>query len=221
MSLWPLYRALGGLGIVCAALVAVVHEQTAPIVAAKRLAALENRVRDVVPGSIASEPWAWVDDAFEPSADAADADVWVARDATGALVGFAVEGAAMGYQDVVRLLWGLDPAARRIVGMRVLQSRETPGLGDRVEKDADFVTRFSALPADLDASGTALASPPVLDGEGPTSVDAITGATISSRAVVEAVATSAGTWVPRLVTAADAGVFDGGGTRPTPPEDAR
>ena len=51
----------------------------------------------------------------------------------------------MGYQDVIRiLLYGYSPEHQAIVGMRVLESRETPGLGDKIEKDPAFLARTSS-----------------------------------------------------------------------------
>ena len=45
----------------------------------------------------------------------------------------------MGYQDTIRVIYAYSFADRAIVGMQVLESKETPGLGDKIEIDADFV----------------------------------------------------------------------------------
>ena len=67
-----------------------------------------------------------------------------------------------------------------IIGMEVLESKETPGLGDKIFKDQDFVANFSALNIDPEivavGSGKKTASH---------EVDSISGATISSKAVVK------------------------------------
>ena len=80
-----------------------------------------------------------------------------------------------------------------MVGMEILQSRETPGLGDKIYKDADFVANFSALSADPQIvtvkKGTRSAA---------NEVDAITGATISSKAVVQIINRGNKHWNPRL-----------------------
>jgi electron transport complex protein RnfG len=63
--------------------------------------------------------------------------------------------------------------------MQVLENKETPGLGDKIEKDASFVAEFDGAKAPLVG---------VKAGAGvgePEEVDMITGATISSRAVIE------------------------------------
>jgi len=86
--------------------------------------------------------------------------------------------------------------------MRVLESRETPGLGDRIQSDADFRARFQGLSVPLASDGARLAHPIEFVRHGarrkPWQVDGITGATVSSQAVTRTVATSAARWVPRI-----------------------
>jgi electron transport complex protein RnfG len=128
--------------------------------------------------------------------------VFAGYDAAGALVGIAVEAQKMGYQDVVRLVYGYAPERQVIVGIRVLDSRETPGLGDRVETDPVYQANFAALDVAVDASGTALRNPvqTVKPGQKTAAwqIDTITGATITSKAVAEMIAESAAQWVPAL-----------------------
>jgi Na+-translocating ferredoxin:NAD+ oxidoreductase RnfG subunit len=66
-----------------------------------------------------------------------------------------------------------------VLGMKVLESKETPGLGDKIEKDADFVAEFAGVATPLVGvkSGKSTGAP----GE----VDMITGATISAQAIVD------------------------------------
>ena len=95
-----------------------------------------------------------------------------------ARIGFAVTGAEPGFQDVVRLIFGYDPATRAVIGMRVLESKETPGLGDKIEKDSGFVSEFDRVAVPLVGVKRG-------QGRGDSAVvDMITGATISSRAVI-------------------------------------
>ena len=80
--------------------------------------------------------------------------------------------------------------------MKVLESRETPGLGDKIYKDAKFVAEFRELVVD-----------PVIElikghGERANQVDAITGATISSRAVVKILNQTNTVWRPRIAALA-------------------
>ena len=79
--------------------------------------------------------------------------------------------------------------------MEILDSRETPGLGDKIYKDAVFVANFSNLVADPEIvtvkKGTRNA---------PNEVDAITGATISSKAVVRIINEGQARWRDKLPT---------------------
>ena len=63
--------------------------------------------------------------------------------------------------------------------MKVLENKETPGLGDKIEKDSAFVSGFEGVVPPLEGVKTGR-------GTGDESeVDMITGATISSRTVIE------------------------------------
>ena len=80
--------------------------------------------------------------------------------------------------------------------MTVLESRETPGLGDKIYKDAKFVAEFRTLVVE-----------PVIElikghGDKANQVDAITGATISSRAVVKILNQTNTVWRPRIAALA-------------------
>ncbi|MCB1317043.1 MAG: FMN-binding protein, partial [Leptospiraceae bacterium] len=109
-----------------------------------------------------------------------------AYNAAGQLKGVAVEARGQGFQDVIHILYGYDPEQQAVVGMQVLESRETPGLGDKIEKDADFVRNFEALSVVPGDDGRP-EHPVTMVKNGkktdPWQVEAITGATISSRAI--------------------------------------
>jgi len=118
------------------------------------------------------------------------------------LVGLAVEAQGMGYQDVIRLIYGYSFADEAIIGIQVLDSKETPGLGDKIENDTDFLANFERLDVALGEDSMALANAivPVRHGEKthPWEVDGITGATISSKAIAKILDGSAQYWVPRI-----------------------
>ncbi len=114
-------------------------------------------------------------------------------DAAGKFVGYAIPSAGPGFQDTVSVLYGYQPAERLIVGMWILDSRETPGLGDKIYKDADFVANFDHLSVDPKIVA-------VKKGKKskPNEIDAITGATISSKAVVRIINEGNGRWLSKL-----------------------
>jgi len=96
-------------------------------------------------------------------------------------IGFAVVASGPGFQDRIRLLIGYDPTTSRLLGMTVLESKETPGLGDEIVTDSAFISQFGRVEPPLEA---------VKEGRQhgrSNEVIAITGATISSRAVVNAI----------------------------------
>ena len=96
----------------------------------------------------------------------------------GAYVGAAFEVASpKGYGGTIRLLVGVN-AAGTVQGLAVLEQKETPGLGAKI-KDDGFRGQFKGLRI-IDTRWKVRK-----DGG---DVDEITAATISSRAVVEAVA---------------------------------
>lgn len=199
---WKLYRALVGFGVLAAALVAIAYELTAPTIAAKRLAVLAARVLDVAPGSATSRPFLWSGDHFAPT-EPTNASVWAAYDDNGKLVAVAIEAAAMGYQDQVEVLFGYHPNPSRTTGFTVVASRETPGLGDRIGRDAGFLAAWAGLELALDEQGKLLHLPELARAGQPRAawqVDGLSGATISSRAATKAVAVGASTWVPRIAS---------------------
>ncbi len=92
-------------------------------------------------------------------------------------IGFALVAGEAGFQDVVRLIFGYDPRTRQLLGMRVLESKETPGLGDKIEKDPRFIGQFAGVQ-------TPIVGVKADKKSSPRDVVMITGATISSRAVI-------------------------------------
>ncbi|MFH1416346.1 MAG: FMN-binding protein [Elusimicrobiota bacterium] len=81
--------------------------------------------------------------------------------------GYAVLAEGMGFQGYITLMVGVGPDLDIMTGVIVLDSVETPGLGDRIKGD-DFCRQFRKM------------NVPLSDG---IKVNAITGATISSVAV--------------------------------------
>jgi len=115
-----------------------------------------------------------------PSADTAGLDrVYVGYDTNGDPVGIALVAAEPGFQDVIRLIFGYDPGNGDVLGMKVLESKETPGLGDKIEKDSTFIREFMEVGSPI--VGVKKGRETDAHGE----VVMITGATISSRAVID------------------------------------
>ncbi|NIN72539.1 MAG: FMN-binding protein, partial [Gemmatimonadetes bacterium] len=153
--------------------------------------ALQRAIFQVLPDARSSATFRLIaEERFEPlvgAAEPGDPLVYAGYDENQRLIGLAVEAQGMGYQDVIRVLYGYSFAEDAIVGIRVLESKETPGLGDRIETDPDFLENFKRLDVSLTEDQSRPANPieAVKHGkkEHPWQVDAITGATISSNAI--------------------------------------
>ncbi len=119
--------------------------------------------------------------------------LYAGYDASKRFVGYAIASEGPGFQDTIRLLYGYQPNERKIVGMEILESRETPGLGDKIYKDTAFVANFHDLAIDPQIITVKKGTK-----SKPNQVDAITGATISSKAVVRIINQGNERWLKRL-----------------------
>ena len=172
-----------------------IYESTLPTITANKARELREAVFKVLPGVTDMQALVHRDGALvvvpEPAKD--EPVVYGGYDEQGEFVGFAMPGAGPGFQDTIALLYGYKPAEQIVVGMEILASRETPGLGDKIYKDAVWVAGFSALSVDPEIvavkKGTAAAA---------NEIDAITGATISSKAVVRIINETHTAWQARL-----------------------
>ena len=115
-----------------------------------------------------------------------------AYDKIGNEIGYVFTAGAKGYGGTVSVMVGLDSEGT-ILGIEILSHSETPGLGANAVKD-DFKSRFSGKSGALTVDKTSN------DGQ---NIQAITAATITSKAVVNAVNT---------ITETFSQVMTGGGT---------
>ncbi len=121
---------------------------------------------------------------------------FVGYDGAGARLGIAVTAAEPGFQELIHLMIGFDPTTGALTGYKVLDEQETPGLGQRIETDTTFTRQFPGRVAPL----AGVKRPPA----NPNEVQTITGATISSRAVLRIINDAVAKWRP-LVNAYDRG----------------
>jgi electron transport complex protein RnfG len=193
-----------GIGVLCALLIVVTFQGTLPRIERLRAEALAQAVFKVLPGTKETRTYYFEDGQFkEMEGDISNVTkVYAGFDQQGQLTGVAVEASGQGYADILRILYGYEPASQSIIGFHVLESKETPGLGDKIEKDADFLLNFGQLDVSLtdDSKQLKNAVVPVKQGEKqhPWEVDGITGATISSRAIGNIIGASTQQWVPLI-----------------------
>ena len=101
----------------------------------------------------------------------ADAVVYEVYDANGGFYGYCVETAGKGFGGDIGLMVGYNEN-REILGVRVVSHSETPGLGAKIKDEAWFLDQYAGQSGE------------VVLGE---DVDAIVGATVSSKAVTEGI----------------------------------
>ena len=177
---------LGGAGAVAGALILLAFRATAPAIEAYRAHVLQEAVHEVLHAPARYDTLFLVDGALTSTLAAGldpkkQEQVYRGFGPDSAVVGLAITAAEPGFQDVIRLIFGYQPASSTVIGMKILEMKETPGLGDKVEKDSAFVAAFLDVTAPI--VGVKARS-----GRGdPHEVDMITGATISSRTVIKAI----------------------------------
>ena len=204
-SAWHMYRAMVGVGVLCGLLIVTVFQATLPIIERNKAEALQEAIFNVLPQATRSATFRLDDEnGFSGATGKATGGrmIHAGYDDDGKLVGLAVEARGMGYQDVIALIYGYSPAEQAIIGIQVLESKETPGLGDKIATDPAFLANFERLDVSLGEDRTKLlhAIVPVKSGEKtePWQIDGITGATISSVAVASILDESAEFWAPRI-----------------------
>jgi electron transport complex protein RnfG len=111
----------------------------------------------------------------------------------GTLAGWVLKAGGQGYADRIELLLGLDPDQETITGLFILEQKETPGLGNKIitpEWRGQFIGKRIKVPLMV-----------VKKGKTDNAIDAITGATISSRSVTAIVNRTIGDVRGRLTPA--------------------
>lgn len=194
-----------GVGTICGLLIVIVYQLTLPAIAHNQATIVKESVFEVIPGANAQVTFGvGADGALSQveSVEGAQDKLFAGYDSAGKLLGVAVEGSGRGYADTIRVLYTYSPERKAIVGFKVLDSKETPGLGDKIAYDQDFLKNFAALEVKLDESGQKLANAVVAVKHGtkslPWQIDAISGATISSRTVGRILNESAEHYVPLI-----------------------
>lgn len=182
---WRLVTTLAVSGALAGFLIVVVHQWTEPRILAHRARVLREAIEEVLHAPERFDTLFVVDGALvaEPPEEAdlrTVEQIYPGYDASGRLVGYAIPAEEPGFQDLVRLIFGYDPGTKRILGMKVMENLETPGLGSRIATDSAFNAEFRG------------AEPPLVGvkagrGTTPHDIDMITGATISSRTVIRAI----------------------------------
>lgn len=190
-----LLATLGGAGAVAGLLIVLVYDVTLPTVEANRAARLDTAIRQVLPGTARYDTLYLLQGTLVGSlpqgVDGRTLEkIYAGVDASRRPVGYAVPARKPGFQDAIDVIVGFDPARPGTLGLVVLGSRETPGLGDKIESP-EWLAQFEDAEIPLSAVKSG-------QSETPADVDMITGATISSRTVIAAVNEAVARWAPLI-----------------------
>jgi electron transport complex protein RnfG len=203
-------RTLGLVSAICGLIIVGAYQSTFDAVAANKRIATERAVFKVIPAAKSIAEFVALPAGGVEKVGAGDTAIppggvkfFAAYDEGGKLAGIAAEGGAKGYADTVRIMFGYQPDCQCVVGIGVVAMRETPGIGDKIITDKDFLANFVSLDVKLTGDLSALANEVKAVKHGaktnPWQIDAISGATITSRAVGKAINDSAQALLPRLL----------------------
>jgi electron transport complex protein RnfG len=182
-------------GALAGLLIATVYEKTLPAIQKYADAKVEGAVNEVLGKPARLETLYLIDDKLSRTSPAGVEPRTVPKAYVGyndkdERVGVAVEAGEPGFVDDIRLMVGFDPKTSTLTGFFVLGQKETPGLGDKIEKNEAFVSAFRGKVAPIKGTKNAAADA--------STVQTITGATISSRTVIQIINHAVELWRPRL-----------------------
>jgi electron transport complex protein RnfG len=175
---------LAAIAAICTLLVAATYRLTADRIAANEKARIEQSLQPALAGLFYDSDVTESRIVLAPPHDLPGSGpaivyrVYAAGEPVAALF---VVTAMDGYSGPIRILLGVDMDGV-VTGLRILEHRETPGLGDRIEATrSDWVHQFDGRSlGNPEAAGWAIG---VDGGE----FDQLTGASITPRAVVKAI----------------------------------
>ncbi len=163
-----------------------VNSKTRDRIAENQQLKMEKSLKKVLPDAEKIEPVKDTD---------GNAIYYIGKDKDGKITGYASPGKANGYSSTIKLFVGVSPDFL-IKGVSIEDSKETPGLGERIKEIKRNVAITDMILTDKEKekepepwflkqfTGKKHAEVQLNTENG---IDAITGATISSRAVVKAV----------------------------------
>jgi electron transport complex protein RnfG len=182
VSSFRLLMTLGVAGAIAGALLVFVFLWSDPLIQAENARILREAVTEVLKGPARFESVFLLEGELTThvpeGVDTLDLDkVFLGYDEGGNPVGFAMTNRGFGFQDIITVIFGYDAGAGEVLGMKVLNHSETPGLGNKIE-EMPFVGEFDGVDAPIEGVK------PDRNTGAANQVDMITGVTISSKAVV-------------------------------------
>jgi electron transport complex protein RnfG len=167
---------LTAVGLISGGFLAGVAKLTKERIAFNIQKEIEEAIVNVVPGTVQNQKL------YEEE----DLSIYGGQDESGQSIGYAVQSTGIGFQDKITLMFGINVSLTRIIGLAVIDQKETPGLGAKITDWNAFLQFWE----NRNATGEIiLRKPPAgsLEELSPMEINTITGATISSKKVLEIV----------------------------------
>lgn len=178
---------LFGITFVVALLLGLANAVTADRIAARAAQTKQDSMVQVMGDDAANPAYTYesvsydasVDGAVPTGADGGVVDVYAAKDSSGTVIGYCVESQANGFAGTVDIMVGVKPDGS-CIGVIILKQSETAGMGANCTKD-DFRSQFAGVIYGFQCKTKADKK----DGDG--NIQAMTGSTITSKAVTRGV----------------------------------
>jgi len=157
---------LFSIGLFSAVSLSLMADYSYPLIEKNREIVLKKSIYSVLPGTKSYK-------LIDP-----ENKIYIGTNTNGKLVGYALFAEGNGYQGSIKIMVGINNDLEKITGIKILENVETPGLGAKIS-DPNFENQFKSKSILSDLVY-------VLNRktDKKNEVEAITGATISTRAVV-------------------------------------
>lgn len=171
-------QRLGGIlciiTLIVALLLAGVNAMTADVIKQNEINTLNTALKKIFPDA-KEFPEVQISDADK--AEKGITNAYTATDAGGKAIGMAVKVGPSGFGGAINMIVGVDPEGK-VIQAEILSLSETPGLGTKA-KEPKFIDQYVGKSGELSVvkSGT----------PGKTEILALTGATITSKAVTNGI----------------------------------
>ncbi len=158
---------LGVVGLLSGILLVVVYKYASPRIEAIRREELKRAIFKVIP-----QTETYKETVLEGES------IYKCFNAEGKIEGLAFLAEGSGHQGKIKIMVGTDVKLTTIKGIQILENVETPGLGSRIDSE-EFKSQFYGLDISDKISYIRREAP-----SRPGEIQAITGATITSRSVI-------------------------------------
>jgi len=121
-------------GLISGVAIIGIFEATFDTIAANKARELKEAVFKVLPGVAKMKKMIFKDDKVIATNQQGkdELPIYGGYDSEGQFIGYAIPGEGPGFQDTIKILYGYQADTRKGVGMEVLDSRETRGLGEKI-----------------------------------------------------------------------------------------